>query len=225
MTDFSNYPTGRLPHDPDRLAAVEPHVMAAVPVPAIVTPPPGFKVETGYNLTLPTCTVAGLLNVARLWCITNHGFDPAYDLPRLLDFYALVAGCEPTEAAIGATSGLIMLDVLETAQSKGFRINSQTVLVPLYRRLDTTDPTALRQAIATCGAAYTGEDLYTPDMNGPWVGPVSGTLVGGHCAPPIGFSPDGLTDATWGEEQPCDDEWWTTRVQEAYAIEWTMAGA
>jgi hypothetical protein len=226
MPDFSNYPMGRKPHDDARLAAVPPHIMAAgAPPPENCPPPPGFVVEEGYNLTLPTCAVAGLLNIARLWCITRLGFDLAYDVTCLLTFYALVSGCEPNEAAIAATDGLELLDVLETAQSKGFRVNSQNVLVPRFRRIDVGNRIALRQVIAANGAVYTGEDLYTPDMNLPWIGPVSGTLIGGHCSPPIGYSPEGLTDATWGIEQPCDDEWFKTRGQEAYDVQWTMAAA
>lgn len=217
---------GRLPHDPAAVAAVPPHVMAAdAPPPPSYAPPPGFVVEAGYNLTLPTCTCAGLLNVARLWSIRKHGFDLAYQVERLLTFYALVAGCAPTEAAIAATDGLMMLSVLQTAQAHGFQISDQTILVPEFRRIETADLTAMRAAIATCESAYVGYDLRPGDMTGGWIGNVPGPIIGGHCAPPIGYDPLGFIDATWGTERPCDDEWMLSRVQEAYAVDWAMTTA
>lgn len=218
---------GRLPHDPARVNAVEPHRMSAeAPPPLVYPPPPGFRVELGYNATLPTCCVVGMLNAARLWCIRKHGFDLRYQITRLLDFYALVDGCAATEEAIAATDGLLMLDVLETAMTKGFRINEQDVLVPAsFKRIETADTTALRQAIAECGSSFVGVDLRQADMTGDWVGDVAGPTVGGHCTPPIGYDPAGFVEATWGEEKPCDDAWMLSRVQEAYRVEWAIAAA
>jgi hypothetical protein len=224
--DFSEAALGRKPHDPERFAAVPLHdAMASEPLPEDCPPPPGFIVEPGYNLTLPTCTVVGLLNCARLWTIKQHKFDLAYELPRLLTFYAAVAGCEPTTAAIAATEGLRLLDVLEYAQANGFQINTQDVLVPLFRRIEVADMTSMRQAIATTGSVYPGYDLTPADMNSPWTGNVAIPVYGGHCAPGIGYTSAGFTDATWGMEQPCDDAWVLSRIQEAYRIEWTMAAA
>lgn len=191
---------GRLPHDPADVAAVAPHVMASAPVPEAYAPPVGFRVELGYNDQLPTCTVVGLLNSARLWCFRKHGFDLAYEKQRILDFYALVSGCAATESAIMATDGLVMLTVLQTAQEKGFRINSQDVLVPEFKRIEITDLNAIKVAVAGNESAYVGFDLREADLSGDWLGDVSGTVAGGHCAPPCGFDASGFTDMTWGEQ-------------------------
>lgn len=220
---------GRKPHDPARVAAVPVRrVMAAASPPEKCLPPPDFVVELGFNDTLPTCCVVGLLNSVRLWCLSRHGFDVVYQRERLLTFYGLVAGCDPTESAIGATDGLMMLDVLETAQAKGFRINDQDVLVPrTFHRIETADPVALRQAIADAGSAYAGFDLRSVDLSvtGDWSGDVPGPVVGGHCAPPIGYDPTGFIEATWGTEKRCDLPWMLSRVEEAYEIEWAIAAA
>ena len=94
---------GRKPHDPDRLAAVTPHVTAAGEAPpAAVLVPGGFQPELLHNDILPVCTDAGLINSARLWFMKFEHYDPAYDVQTLLQFYADCVGCtvDEIEAAI-----------------------------------------------------------------------------------------------------------------------------
>lgn len=214
---------GRLPHDPSRLAVI-PHLMATgAPPPEIVTPPEGFIPLLVRNDELPTCTIAGLINCARLWTLTKHGYDLATDEDLLLEFYARVAGCQVSE--IAETQGLVMLDVLESAQRDGFRINSQNVLVPMFKRIETDDVLAMKDSVATTGSAYTGWDLRQCDMTSDWIGDVSSPAEGGHCAPEMGYHPGGFVDATWGVERPADDAWVLSRAAEAYSVSWTMEAA
>ena len=159
---------GRLPHDPVRLAAVPPHVMAAeAPAPPEL-PRPSLEWTPSLvrNDVAPTCTIAGLTNSARVWDLLR-GYDLVTREAALLAFYASLAGCQDTEAAIEATEGLVMLDVLEAVATKGFHIGAQDD-EPLVPRVNA-DPAgrsgaALRDAIFSRGTAYIGVTLRQADV-------------------------------------------------------------
>ena len=223
---------GRKAHDPVRLAAVavvKPHVMAATePLPLILLRP---KILTKpllvLNNILPTCTVAGLINSANAKAEMN-GWDFVVDQQKLLAFYGLVYGCDPTPEAISKTDGLVMLDVLEYAQKHGFYINNTSgPLVPNFSVIDTSNPIGLKDAIFAHGTAYVGVDLYTADEqpDADYTGGLetAGDPVGGHCLDPKQWSATGYTDATWGQEIETDNDWIDSRMVEAYAIDWTFS--
>jgi hypothetical protein len=216
---------GRLQHDPARVAAVPRHVMGSSLVPETVLPPPGFKPLLVKNDVLTTCTIAGLVNCARVWTLKRFRYDPVVDEDLLLEFFCQVAGVPVTD--IAGVDGLVMLDVLEAAQRIGFRINSQNVLVPEFRAIEVTDLGAVKDSIAETGSCYAGFDLRQADLSidGTWDADTSSPIDGGHCAPPVGCSPQGFTEATWGIEKPATDAWMLSRLEEAYSVSWTMAGA
>ena len=215
---------GRLPHDPSRVAAVKPHVMAATEPLPLVLPRPGILTAPTLadNNVLPTCTIAGLANSARAWA-QLHGFDLVIDDQKLLDFYAAIAGCEPTVAAIMATEGLVMLDVLEYAQSHGFDVGPQT-LVPNFSAIHMPDIAGVRDAIFTRATAYVGVTLYASDEQpgARFFGPPSGDPVGGHCVDPVRWTATDYQVATWGQDMDADEEWLMSRIDECYSIEWSM---
>ncbi len=226
MIDFRNFRLGRLPHDPTRVAAVKPHVMATT-APAPKDLPRSDLVWTptlADNDALPTCTVAGLMNSARMWALL-HGFDLVNVEDKLLAFYAAVAGCAPTKAAIAATDGLVMLDVLEHAQRIGFDIGAQAPIVPDLAMIHMPNMGALKDAIFTKGSAYVGITLYEPDMQpgASYTGAPSGSVVGGHCLDPWSFTAGGFGVATWGRTIHANAEWLMSRIDEAYAVTWTFA--
>jgi hypothetical protein len=212
---------GRKPHDATRLAAVRPMVMAAEVPPPSCPPPPGFVPALVKNDVDPTCTIAGLINCARLWLLKTAGFDPFYEEGRLLQLYADIAGC--SIADIPNTDGLVMLDVLEHVQTVGFRPTEDLVMVPRFRRIETTDLIAIKTAIAATGSVYLGVDLDQADLSGgALAGPLSGPVVGGHCAPGAGYNTTVFDEATWGELMTADDAWILSRVMEAYEVTWTL---
>jgi hypothetical protein len=210
---------GRLNHDPSRLAAIPAHTMAAgAPVPEVVTPPEGFRVELCRNDLYTTCTTASLINAARVWALKTGRFDLVYDVDKLLAFFCRVLGIPVS--AIATAEGAVMMDVLENAQSGGFQINDQDTLVPMFRRI--TDADGLRQAIASTGAAYVGVDLDEQDMSQDWTARAMGKVEGGHAIALIGYRPGGFTAATWGVEKLCDEGWLMARLQEAYLVTWAL---
>lgn len=213
---------GRLPHSPSRVAAVRPHVMATTAPAPLSVPVPTWTPSLVQNDVLPSCTIAGLLNSARAWAL-RHDFDLVNTDPPLLSFYAGLAGCADTVAAIEATDGLVLLDVLEKAQSAGFDIGEQTPIVPEFAAIHQPDIAGLRDAVAFRGAAYIGVTLFECDMTGaPWTGKPTGAAVGGHCIDLCAYTPDGFTAATWGAFQPLDNDWLMSRIDEAFSVMWTF---
>ncbi|MBS0344327.1 MAG: hypothetical protein JSS56_27815, partial [Proteobacteria bacterium] len=182
---------GRLPHSEALLAAFPRHFAAAPPPPSI--PCPAWAPKLVQNDTLPTCTVAGLCNDARAKAAAA-GFDPVWEDQDGLAFYAALAGCDATLAAIQATDGLDMLAVLDRAGTQGFRIGA-SVHAPVGFGLDVTDRAAIASGIASHQAVYLGVDLTQGDMlaSGAWTDAAPGPLEGGHCILAAGYT--GLTDA------------------------------
>ena len=226
VTNFSTFRTGRLPHDPARVAAVTPHVMALEKTPTSVPHANIIWTPTlARNDVLPTCSVAGLMNSARMWALAN-GYDLVNTEAALLSFYAALAGCAETEAAMAATDGLVLLDALEKARDAGFTCGEQTPIVPLFSSIPLSGA-ALKDAIWSYGSAYVGVMLYEADVESgaKWVGGVAkaGAKVGGHCVAPWNFTPDSYGIATWGGTTEADPEWLMSRIEEAYSLRWTFA--
>jgi hypothetical protein len=228
----ANIAFGRKSHDPARVAAAPQHRMSAEAPPPVDLPRPGIlaKPSLVLNDTLPTCTMAGLLNHLRAWVQQFHGFDLPENDQLLLDLYGAVYGCAPTVEAIAATDGLVLLDVLEHIQANGFRIDGQNVVELTFTALDISNPTAIRDAIDKSGGAYLGITLYQADVAPgltEWTGDVAsaGPAVGGHCVMPKGYAGATFETATWGELMPTDEAFLMPRLAEGYDIRWVMATA
>jgi hypothetical protein len=230
MTIPSQIALGRRGHDPARLAAVPPHVMAATaPAPAelprdgLVWTPTLCK-----NGTLPTCVVAALDNSARVWALLQ-GFDLPTDEAALLAFFAACASCANTEAAIAATDGLVFLDALERAAVGGFDIGLQAPLVPSFRAINTASAAAFRDAISASGSALIGVTLYQADVQpgAVWRGGLDsvGPVDGGHAICGWRYTAADFGMATWGDTEVADDAWLLSRVAEAYSVTWGMGVA
>lgn len=235
MTDFSQFCFGRCEHDPARVAAVEPHIIGAS---APTAYPSNFEMWTALttnkawmptlvqNNVLPTCTIAGLMNSARVWAL-RHGFDLVSVEARLLAFFASIAPCADTVAAIAATDGLVLLDVMEHAAAGKFDVGLQAPLIPRVRRIEITDMDALKDAIKSTGSACIGVTLRQADVQpgANWRGGVAnaGPKAGGHCVILYAYTGGDFAVATWGETLVADDEWLKSRMDEAYSLTWTFS--
>ena len=214
---LSQFALGRLAHNEAWLAGLPSHEPAHASV--VVIGGPRFTPTLVDNLTLPTCTVAGLINSARLWALTK-GYDLWKSDASLVSFYALLAGCDDTPAAIAQTEGLTLQAVLEAAQKGWFTAGEQAPLVPEFRAI--RDPAHIPDVIARFGSAYLGIMLYEGDVQpgAEWRGPPVGAPYGRHC---VVVYADGI--ATWGETMPYDAEFLATRLDEAHAVQWMMETA
>lgn len=184
-----------------------------------------FQPRMFQNDVLPVCTAAGLANAAlAIGALDGIEVDIAdAAVPR---FYAECVQCDPTEEAIAATSGAVILDVLQRQVLRGFDAGGQTPLVGLHGTVPLTR-TALARTTEDFGCVYLGVRLHDRDMQGGLVlndvgdpGPV----VGDHLE--IIWDYEGLSDddvvrvATWGDLQMVTWGWIRTRAVEAHGLFW-----
>jgi hypothetical protein len=181
------------------------------------------------NDSLPTCTVAALLNAALAVEALQGAGGLAIKDGCWLPFYAALAGCDPTPAAIAATDGLMLLDVLRRQGTQGFDIGA---VAPLTGDFGTVplDRASLAGCMARLGVVYLGVDLFQVDMdaeaagrNWDWYGaaPLSSS-IGGHCLTMWSYTGlgdgDGVQLATWGQLQVATWAWVESRAREAYGL-------
>lgn len=224
MIDLSTIRTfGRLPHAPERVAAVAAHTAAgAPPPPEYPGRLPAWTPTLADNTTLPTCVVAGAANDARAWAAAQ-----GYDLPivdqKLYDLYGALAPCQPTEQAIAATDGLVMLDALQYLAQHGFDYGGPGPMSLTAFRVGLAAE-AIREATFARGAVYAGVMLYQSDMtdDAAWHGTPAGAQAGRHCLVVIGYAPGRFMLATWGMVIMCDDDWLVGRIEEAYGLAWGL---
>lgn len=187
----------------------------------------------GHNDTLPVCTVVGLCNAMLAAEALNAGAGLPIDQEKIAPFYASVAGCADTPAAIIATDGVNSLDVLN-AQLRGFDCGLQTPSVGLFGVLPRTRP-MLANAIDKLGSAYVGIDLYERDMDAyegghDWFDWQSdpGRLVSGHLIPTWDYLGLGDDDtgraATWGVLQVFTMGWLFNRMRSMAGLAYRFLG-
>jgi hypothetical protein len=225
---------GRLPHDVAAVAAAPSIVSHTF---AVMAPPPTllrayvtYQPQMRQNDTLPDCTVAGLINAALAISALNTGAPLAIADDVEIPFYAAVAGCAPTVAAVAATDGLQVLDVMRRQGVYGFDIGQDAPLTADFASIPVNDRAALANGMALLGCGYWGIDVYERDMqtppDQPWDddGTDPGQLVGGHLICAWSYTGLGDTDtgmvATWGRLQPFTWRWAQARLREAYGLFW-----
>lgn len=222
-----NFRLGRLPHSPAALAAA-PGIMdgrfaAASPPQTLDRSGIDYRPRLFKNDTLPDCSAAGLAN-AMLAVGALAGFEPVIYDSYVPPFYASVVGVQATEAAMEATAGARLLDVLERQERDGFDVGQQVPLVAAWGRIPISR-SAVAHTTAELGACYLGIDLYDRDMLPCDVlddDAEPGPLVGGHCV--VVWDYIGLSDgdtarmATWGSLRPFTWRWLRPRIREAYGL-------
>jgi hypothetical protein len=225
---------GRLPHDPAAVAAAPSlathHYATMAPPERLIRSGVPFAPQLRNNDTLPVCTSVGLLNgafgVEALNTSSGLAIADGVELP----FYAGCVGCVPTPAAIGATDGAVLLDVLRRQSSLGFDIGAAAPLSADFAAIPATDRAGLANSMALLGIGYWGVDLFERDMDTPsdqpWDddGSSAGAAIGGHCL--VAWDYAGLGDmdigrlATWGRFQTFTWRWVRARLREAYVLVW-----
>lgn len=180
------------------------------------------------NDHIPDCSTAGLANAAGMVYAINTKSELAINPDKVPLFYAQCVGCAPTDEAMMATDGAMLLDVLMRQWQSGFDVGLPVPLVgmpgvlPLKRSV-------IASAMTRLGHAYLGVTLLERDMERLAVwdalpGRDDGAVVGGHCV--IAWDYTGLGDcntlllATWGGWQPATWQWLAARLDEAHALVW-----
>ena len=228
---MNTYRMGRLPHDPIKVANAPQLRGGKFSAVSFVTKLDrsgvDFKPGMFDNDTLPTCSAAGYFNASQMVAaISKYRLTMNPAMAPL--FYASCVGCAPTPAAMAATDGAVLLDVLIRQGRAGVDIGGPTPLVGLFGAVPLNQQ-MLAKAMALLMNLYIGVSLRERDMEGADVwdavpGADDGKILGGHCM--VGFDYQSLFDtgivrvATWGMLQKVTWRWLMARLDEAYSIFW-----
>lgn len=184
------------------------------------------------NDVFPICTAVAAANCARAYAWLKTGADITVDPLAPRAFYALVENIPNTDAAILATSGAIVQDVLETAEAVGYDIGQQVSAVPLASAIYGLDMTHIADAALTTGAANLGVSLSLSDQQMA-VWDTDAPAAAGD--PTVGswgmhdlilWDWDGLDPTslvrlgTWGYWQKATWRWVLARADEAWSLVW-----
>lgn len=158
------------------------------------------------------CVVAGHIHLTQAVDSENGG---TYALPNNSEIQT-----EYFNLTGGVDSGLAEATFLQTAQAAPV-LGSQ---IDTFGVLDHTNVDEIKSAIYTFGGAFLGVALPQSAQNqfpGTWSVVPGSPVVGGHCIVAIGYDASFVYIVTWGQVIRCTWEWFTTYVDEAYAIIYT----
>lgn len=233
MIDLRTVRLGRRPHDPARVAAVRQHRMGASKPPTKLDRSNiPFAVGMYGNDTMPNCTAVATANIARAFSWVSAGCDIPIDPTKVPAFYALCLDIPDTAAAIMATDGAVILDVLQRAAAHGYDVGQQVNLLPEHAAIDPGDRLAIADAALSFGAADLGVALSVSDQNMS-VWDTAAPASAGNPAPGSWGGHDlflwdwnGLDDdslvrlGTWGGWQLATWRWVQARAEELYRLDW-----
>jgi hypothetical protein len=174
------------------------------------------------NDQLGDCTCAAAGHMIMNWT-ANAGVLVTPNDNQILSAYEAVGGYNPNAApdANGnnpTDNGAVELDVLKYWQGTGIAGHK----IGAYVSIDPKNRRHLKLAIWLFGGIYTGVNLTQADMdatnaNQPWKY-TTGSSIGGHAIPALGFNQHGFQFITWGAVQTATPEWVANQTEEVYAL-------
>lgn len=184
------------------------------------------------NDIFPICTAVAAANCARAYSWLKAHTDIVVDPLKPRAFFATVENVPNTDAAVIATDGAIVQDVLEYAEAHGYDIGQQVPAVPLANAVYGLDQMHIADTAWVYGAANLGVALSVSDQNMP----VWDTDAPANAGDPVpgswglhnlilwdweGMDPTSIVRlGTWGAWQPATWRWVLARVEEAWALVW-----
>jgi len=170
-----------------------------------------MKVAYGmdFNGTLGDCVVAGWIHLAQAVAEENGGTYTQPTGPAIKTEYFKLTG--------GADTGLVESTFLQTAQKSPI-LGAQ---VDVFAPVDHTNLAEVKSTIYVFGSLFLGVALPQSAENqfpGNWTVVPGSPIVGGHCVLAIGQDLTGIYLVTWGRVIKATWEWFSTYVDEAYAV-------
>lgn len=164
------------------------------------------------NGTYGDCVIAGHVHLSQAVAQENGGTyvypgDPAVQT----EYFALTGG---------ADTGLVESSFLATARQTPV-LGSQ---VDVFCPFDHTNLNEVKSVINAFGGAFLGVALpqsAEQQFPGNWTVVPGSPILGGHCVVAIGYDANGVYIVTWGQVVQVTWEWFTTYVEEAYAVLYT----
>lgn len=176
----------------------------------------GYSLNLNYpvalNDQLGDCVVAGHIHLTQ--AVANE-ITETYTVPPNSEIRT-----EYFDLTGGSDTGLSETAFLQTARETPI-LGSQ---IDVFGVLDHTNVEEIKSAIYTFGGAFLGVVLPQSAQNqfpGTWTVEPDSPIVGGHCIVAVGYDSQFVYVVTWGRVIRCTWDWFTTYVEEAYAIVYT----
>jgi hypothetical protein len=171
------------------------------------------------NDTYGDCGVAGLHHGDM--CVEYDTGTPVVPVTsdQIVDYYMTYTG--------GQDSGVVLADFLKYVKTTGFFGHSLAAYAPVK----ISDMATLKFAVNAYSYAYTGIVVTQGMMDAtnagkPWTAAnATGTVLGGHCVPIVGYGLDELWIITWGQLQSVAYSAWPIIAEEAWACIWGEVAA
>ncbi|WP_327066910.1 hypothetical protein [Kitasatospora sp. NBC_01302] len=218
---------GRLPAQPTRAALQAGPALAALPAPPAssdwLTPVPAADWGMLGNDEWGDCTCAGVghKRIGDVYVNQQHQVL-AVTTADALALYSAVTGFDPNAGPSGdnpTDQGAVCQDVLQYWQKSGF-LGEKIVA---FAKVDLSNLTAVKQAIATFGQVYTGFNFPSSAMDQfnnhqAWDVVKGASIEGGHCVTIGAYDATGLECVTWGAVQKMTWAFFQKYFDEAWVI-------
>lgn len=181
------------------------------------------------NNQLGDCTIAGAMHATMVWCAAQ-GLPETLTDALALSYYGKWCGYNPANPA--SDQGGILLDICKDWKAQGL----DNFTLSAFASVDPKNIEHVKQAINLFGGAYIGvalplsaQDQAEWDVKPRswicrWLGvpaespdPTPGSW-GGHCVYAVGYDETTVTVITWGGLLKMTWAFWTTYVDECYAL-------
>ncbi len=164
------------------------------------------------NNSIGDCVLAGHIHLTQAVAQENGGtYTYPGDIATREEYFSLTGG---------ADTGLVEATFLQAAKNSPI-LGSQ---IDTFGVLDHTNIDEIKSAIYTFGGAFLGVQLPQSAQNqfpSTWSVVPNSPIEGGHCIVAIGYDTQFVYVVTWGTVVRCTWDWFTTYVEESYAVIYT----
>lgn len=212
---------GRLPAQPARPYLTAATFLAAQPAPPAssdwLSPVPAADWGMLGNDQWGDCTCAGVGHKRIGDVYVNQGTTLTVTTADALALYSAVTGFNPNDPS--TDQGAVCQDVLQYWAKSGF-LGEKIVA---FAKVNLSNLTAVKQAIAVFGQIYTGFNFPSSAMDQfnaqqTWDVVAGSTIEGGHCVTIGAYDATGLECVTWGATQRMTWAFFQKYFDEAWVI-------
>ena len=221
---------GRLPRSFDPRI---PHYSALVAGKTLAPPPPTVnytgKMPASFGMMLNDrlgdCTCAAVYHARQVWTFNASGTEITEPDKDVLRLYEQACGYNPSDpnSDQGGNEQHVLKFLLTTGAPVGTGVKRDKISA--FVEVDPRNIDDVKRTINDCGVAYIGfnvpQNIVPPGGDPPavWsVDPSKPKIVGGHAVVLPGYDANGATVISWGQLYTMTWDFFTTYVDEVYAI-------